>query len=103
MRPSVDSSSAGCAKSSRPRGELADHAKTAESSALQAVAGPGAPPAEARLYRVDNHNRFAHNTRAHERRDPENCEDDERGQPARDPVPELGARPRGRAPEKPLP
>src|SRR5207249_11490930 len=48
---------------------------------------------------VDNGPPNPDNTRAHERGDPRDPEDDERGLPARDPVPELGARPRGRAPK----
>ena len=52
---------------------------------------------------VDNGLPNRENTRAHATDDSRDCEDDERGFPARDPVPELGARPLGRAPEKPLP
>src|SRR5215510_10989537 len=66
---------------------------------------PGAfsPPRLPATGPVDNGRPNLDNTRAHERGDSRDPEDDERGFPARDPVPELGARPLGRAPEKPLP
>src|SRR5262245_46155426 len=66
---------------------------------------PGAfsPPRLPATGPVDNGRPNRDNTRAHERGDSRDAEDDERGFPARDPVPELGARPLGRAPEKPLP
>ena len=74
-----------------PTGRRPSSARSSTTTPCRSTGWPG----DGRELPVDSGGRSGDNARAHERRDPDDREDDEGGFPARDPVPDLGARPEG--------